>query len=60
MVQYLVLLALTVPAALGLPPLLAHALGLAGLGYALWLEWFVAKRRCASAAARRRPSSCWI
>jgi hypothetical protein len=42
-VQYLVLLALTVPAALGLPPLLAHGLGLAALGYALWLEWFVAK-----------------
>jgi hypothetical protein len=42
-VQYLVLLALTVPAALGLPPLLAQGLGLAALGYALWIEWFVAK-----------------
>lgn len=42
-VQYLVLLALTVPASLGLPPLLANGLGLAALGYALWLEWFVAK-----------------
>jgi hypothetical protein len=42
-VQYLVLLALTVPALFGLPPLLAHGLGLAALGYALWFEWFVAK-----------------
>ncbi len=42
-VQYLVILALTVPAELGLPPLLAHGLGLAGIGYALWLEWFVAR-----------------
>ncbi|WP_052214419.1 hypothetical protein [Belnapia sp. F-4-1] len=42
-VQYLVMLALTVPAELGLPPLLAHGLGLAGVGYALWLEWFAAR-----------------
>ncbi len=41
-VQYLVMLALVVPASLGLPPLLANGLGLAALGYALWLEWFVA------------------
>jgi hypothetical protein len=42
-VQYLVMLALTVPGELGLPPLLAHGLGLAGIGYALWLEWFAAR-----------------
>ncbi|MFC7475988.1 hypothetical protein ACFQS7_16570 [Dankookia sp. GCM10030260] len=42
-VQYLVLIALTVPAALGLPDSVAQGLGLAALGYALWLEWFVAK-----------------
>ena len=42
-VQYLVLLVLTVPAAFGLPDVLARGLGLAALGYALWLEWFVAK-----------------
>ncbi len=42
-VQYLVLLALTVPAAFGLPALIGNGLGLAALGYALWLEWFVAK-----------------
>jgi hypothetical protein len=40
-VQYTVMLALTVPAALGLPAMLANGLGLAALGYALWLEWFV-------------------
>jgi hypothetical protein len=42
-VQYLVMLALTLPGELGLPPLLAHGLGLAGIGYALWLEWFTAR-----------------
>ncbi len=42
-VQYLVLLALTVPAMLGLPPTLSYGLGLAAFGYALWLEWFIAK-----------------
>ncbi|WP_431268223.1 hypothetical protein [Dankookia sp. P2] len=42
-VQYLVLIALTVPAAFGLPEAVAQGLGLAALGYALWLEWFVAK-----------------
>jgi hypothetical protein len=42
-VQYVVLLALTVPAGLGLPASVARGLGLAALGYALWLEWFVAR-----------------
>jgi hypothetical protein len=42
-VQYLVLLALAVPGALGAPAGLASALTLAGLGYAVWLEWFVAR-----------------
>ena len=42
-VQYLVMLALTVPAALGLPEALSSGLALAALGYAVWLEWFVAR-----------------
>jgi hypothetical protein len=42
-VQYLVLLAVMAPAALGLPPLLAQGLGLAGLGYAIWIEWYVTR-----------------
>lgn len=42
-VQYLVLLALAVPGALGLPFGLAQVLTLAGLGYAIWLEWFVVR-----------------
>ena len=42
-VQYAVLLTLTVPAMLGLPTTLAYGLGLAAFGYALWLEWFIAK-----------------
>jgi hypothetical protein len=43
-VQYLVLLALTVPSALGLPDWLAYGLGLAAFGYAVWLEWFIAQK----------------
>jgi hypothetical protein len=43
-VQYLVLLALMVPGLLGLPALLSGLLSLAGLAYAIWLEWFVARR----------------
>lgn len=42
-VQYLVLLLLTVPAVLGGQSVLANGLALIGLGYALWLEWFVAR-----------------
>jgi len=42
-VQYLVLLALAVPAALGLPDRMAEVLMLFGLAYAIWLEWFVAR-----------------
>ncbi len=42
-VQYAVVLALALPAALGLPASVAQGLGLAALGYAMWLEWFVAK-----------------
>jgi hypothetical protein len=42
-VQYLVLLATVLPGAWGLPAILANALALIGLGYALWLGWFVAR-----------------
>jgi hypothetical protein len=42
-VQYIVLILLMVPGALGLPAPLGSGLGLAALGYALWLEWYVAK-----------------
>ena len=42
-VQYLLLVAVLLPAALGLPGWLANTLGLAALGYALWLEWFVTR-----------------
>ena len=51
-VQYLVLLALTVPAMLGLPTTLAYGLGLAAFGYALWLEWFIAKEALKVAGGR--------
>lgn len=43
-VQYLALLALTLPGALGLPVALAQILMMAGFAYALWLEWFVARQ----------------
>lgn len=42
-VQYVLLIGLAVPAALGAPAWVSNGLGLAALGYALWLEWFVAK-----------------
>jgi hypothetical protein len=37
------MLALTVPAALGLPPSVVQVLTLLGISYALWLEWFVTR-----------------
>lgn len=43
-VQYLVLLALAIPTTLGLPEMPAQVLTLVGLGYAIWLEWFVARQ----------------
>ena len=42
-VQYIMLLALSVPGALGVPETLSDLLTLIGLGYAIWLEWFVAR-----------------
>jgi hypothetical protein len=42
-VQHLAMLAAVAPAALGLPGAATDALGLAVVGYALWLEWFVAR-----------------
>ncbi|MBK1657854.1 hypothetical protein [Paracraurococcus ruber] len=42
-VQYVILLAFSVPRFLGVPDFLASGFGLAAIGYALWLEWFVAK-----------------
>jgi hypothetical protein len=42
-VQYLVLLALMIPGALGLPAMLSQVLTLCGLAYAVWLEWFIAR-----------------
>jgi len=41
--QYAVILIMSLPGAIGLPLPLAQAATLAGLGYALWLEWFVAR-----------------
>jgi hypothetical protein len=42
-VQYLLLLAVSLPPLLGLPQPLASALAVATLGYQLWLVWFLAK-----------------
>ncbi|WP_431280591.1 hypothetical protein ACQW02_14335 [Humitalea sp. 24SJ18S-53] len=42
--QYVVLLiAMIVPPALGLPDWVSHGLALSAFGWALWLEWWVAK-----------------
>ena len=43
LLQYLVLALLTLPALMGLPGLLVDTLGLLGLGYAMWLQWFAAR-----------------
>lgn len=42
-VQYLLLVVLLIPSALGLPSWLGNALGLVAVGYAMWLEWFVTR-----------------
>lgn len=42
-VQFLLLFAMALLAALGLPGWLTNMLGLAVLGYAVWLEWFVVR-----------------
>lgn len=42
-VQYALLMALALPAALGMPTWLVSVLGLGALGYAIWLEWFVVR-----------------
>lgn len=43
LVQYVALAAFTLPAMLGLPGFIADTLGLLGLGYAVWLQWFAAR-----------------
>ena len=42
-VQYLLLVVLLVPTAFGMPAWIGNALGLAAVGYAVWLEWFVTR-----------------
>lgn len=42
-VQYLLLVLLLIPSALGAPSWIANALGLTAVGYAIWLEWFVTR-----------------
>jgi hypothetical protein len=43
LVQYALLIVLLVPSLLGLPGWIGNALGLAAVGYAIWLEWFVTR-----------------
>jgi hypothetical protein len=42
-VQYVLLVPFMLPGVLGAPDWLANGLGLVLLGYAVWLEWFVAR-----------------
>jgi hypothetical protein len=42
-IQYALMLALTIPAMLGVPTTISVAISLAVLGYSLWLNWFVAR-----------------
>ena len=48
-VQYLLLLGMSLPPLLGLPGPLASALAIATLGYQLWLVWFLARTTLRSA-----------
>jgi len=43
LVQYVVLSVLLLPSLLGMPGMVTDTLGLLGLGYAVWLQWFVAR-----------------
>jgi len=43
LVQYAALSVTALPALLGLRGFAADAIGLAGLGYAIWLQWFTAR-----------------
>ncbi|WP_424813656.1 hypothetical protein [Roseococcus sp. YIM B11640] len=43
LIQYALLIVLLLPAVLGLPGWVGNALGLVAIGYAMWLEWFVAR-----------------
>jgi len=43
LVQYMLLVVLLVPSALGLPNWVSNAMGLVAVGYAMWLEWFVTR-----------------
>ena len=61
-VQYLLLLAVSLPPLLGLPRPLASALAVATLGYQLWLVWFLARTTLRSPGlgrSRRSASTCW-
>lgn len=51
-VQYLVLLAMLVPSGFGLTGWAAQGLTLAGLGYAIWLEWFVTRHALSVSGGR--------
>lgn len=42
-VQYAALTVFSLPALAGVPTFLSDALGLFGLGYAVWLQWFTAR-----------------
>lgn len=42
-VQYLILGLLSVPSLFGAPGYVGDVLGLAGLGYAIWMQWFAAR-----------------
>jgi hypothetical protein len=43
LVQYVVVSALTLPALVSAPRMVADTLGLLGLGYAVWLQWFATR-----------------
>jgi len=51
LVQYVLLVLLAVPPLLGAPSWVGNGLGLAALGYMIWLEWFVTRHALGVAGA---------
>lgn len=52
LVQYVVLAVLSLPSFLGLPGMVADALGLVGLFYAIWMQWFATRLSLAVTGAQ--------
>lgn len=52
LIQYAVLTVLSLPSLLGMPGMLADTLGLIGLFYAIWMQWFATRLSLAISGAQ--------